>query len=556
MRSDGNSVRDARNRPILLTGANAEDLFIGPTSGDAQSAFFTMRSWNMNAARVVSSLSEFGKDPAGQLARLGRLARIAGEQQVVLIIVAATDASQRHNLPTADTVEHWTSVATHLKDAPGVVFDLLDGPRLATAEADWDLWRNGGTLDGQQYSGMQTLVDAIRAAGAMQPVIAEGLNGSLANIGPHLLSDSNVIYGARQPLATDGRTAEEWDQAFGFLAASFPVMIIGWRLPNGTPACADLDRESATELAARFLRYLEERSISWAATDIPQSEFYYERRISFLTLSDDPLPADWSCGSPKGYGMGPLVLWTLARNPNGRQILRNVSAADANTRIAPGSLATAYGTGLAPSSARAETLPLPARLLNTGLELTDSRGVTFDVPLLAVTPSHINYLVPAEAAPGLALVRHMLPLPAGIENRFTSTVTIRPAAAALFPLGAIGVRFSAGSTTPEAFDVFRCSFSGIGGGGCFAVPVQLPPGVSVYLSLYGTGIRGRSSLAAVRARAGEVELPVLYAGPHESFVGLDQVNVFLPPSLRGSGSVDVAVSIDGEWSNPLRLVIQ
>jgi uncharacterized protein (TIGR03437 family) len=88
------------------------------------------------------------------------------------------------------------------------------------------------------------------------------------------------------------------------------------------------------------------------------------------------------------------------------------------------------------------------------------------------------------------------------------------------------------------------------------VPVEIPADSRVYLSLYGTGIRGRSSLAAVRAKDGEVELPVLYTGPQGQFVGLDQVNVFLPYGLRGSGPVDIAVSVEDEWSNPLRITIQ
>lgn len=68
-------------------------------------------------------------------------------------------------------------------------------------------------------------------------------------------------------------------------------------------------------------------------------------------------------------------------------------------------------------------------------------------------------------------------------------------------------------------------------------------------------------------------MPVLYAGPQDpwlastscreyltwsgtSLVGLDRVNVFLPPSLQGTGTVDIAVSIDGEWSNPLRIAFK
>jgi uncharacterized protein (TIGR03437 family) len=69
--------------------------------------------------------------------------------------------------------------------------------------------------------------------------------------------------------------------------------------------------------------------------------------------------------------------------------------------------------------------------------------------------------------------------------------------------------------------------------------------------------RPRASFGmVVIAKTGGVDLSVLYAGPQGSFAGLDQAGVFLPLSLRGSGSVDIAVAIDGEWSNPCRISIQ
>jgi uncharacterized protein (TIGR03437 family) len=108
----------------------------------------------------------------------------------------------------------------------------------------------------------------------------------------------------------------------------------------------------------------------------------------------------------------------------------------------------------------------------------------------------------------------------------------------------------------EPFDVFRCTSSAIGGIRCSPIPVDLSTGAAVYLSLYGTGIRGRDPETPMAVKVGATTVPVLYAGPQGSFEGLDQVNVLLPESLRGSGLVEIAIGIAGQWSNTLAIVIQ
>jgi hypothetical protein len=60
-----------------------------------------MWSWNMNTARIVSSITEWQEDPTTYLAQLGSLAEVAGTQQIVLVLSLANDAGQRHKLPTA-----------------------------------------------------------------------------------------------------------------------------------------------------------------------------------------------------------------------------------------------------------------------------------------------------------------------------------------------------------------------------------------------------------------------------------------------------------------------
>ena len=70
-----------------------------------------------------------------------------------------------------------------------------------------------------------------------------------------------------------------------------------------------------------------------------------------------------------------------------------------------------------------------------------------------------------------------------------------------------------------------------------------------FIELYGTGFRGRSSLAAVTCTISGVQVPVLYAGPQGDYPGLDQINVRIPRTRIGGGAVSVIVSIAGKSAN-------
>jgi uncharacterized protein (TIGR03437 family) len=71
------------------------------------------------------------------------------------------------------------------------------------------------------------------------------------------------------------------------------------------------------------------------------------------------------------------------------------------------------------------------------------------------------------------------------------------------------------------------------------------------LELFGTGIRGHSG--TVTSRIGSTTVPVAYAGPQGVYVGLDQVNILLPKSLRGAGAAIIALTVDGQAANPVNV---
>lgn len=228
---------------------------------------------------------------------------------------------------------------------------------------------------------------------------------------------------------------------------------------------------------------------------------------------------------------------------------RAVSAASGTAVLAPEAIATLYGSDLA-SAAEAAGHPLPLSLGGVSLLVSDSAGFTWPSPIYFVSPEQINFLMPQGTAAGPATI---VIRKAGAADR-TGSAEIRTVAPALFSMhgngtgvaAATAIRVAAGIQT--AVPVFEC-----GASGCAAVPIEIRPEAPVYLTLYGTGIRNRSSLAGVTCRIGDVNLPVSYAGAQPVFAGLDQVNVPLAFDRRISGEVDVVLTVDGQASNPVRI---
>jgi len=230
------------------------------------------------------------------------------------------------------------------------------------------------------------------------------------------------------------------------------------------------------------------------------------------------------------------------------------STASGATVVAPGSVVSVFGTSLAPSSAAAFGLPLPNTLANVNVTVTDSHGTQVAAPLFYVGPTQINAVIPSGLNPGLIALT--ISAPAGGVTSAVRTTSTAPGLFAAMEDG-VGVAAAQAVTNQSSgaqtiTDTFTCSGNPPT---CSAVPFSVTNGMTA-LVLYGTGIRGRASISDVTVSVGKQTLPALYAGPVDDFPGLDQVNVLLPTSLAGSGSIGVTVNISGTASNVLHVAIQ
>jgi uncharacterized protein (TIGR03437 family) len=229
------------------------------------------------------------------------------------------------------------------------------------------------------------------------------------------------------------------------------------------------------------------------------------------------------------------------------------SANPTATAIAPGSLATAYGTDLAQGTPGATSLPLPPTFGGTTVSLVDSAGNTWPAPLVYVSAAQVNFLVPAGVAFGAAQVT----IGSGDGTISTAAVQVAAVAPGLFTLNAANlvaanaIRVSADGTQ-QLLNVYSVD----GSGAVVAKPLNLSSNSDVvYLVLFGTGLQAAGT-AGVKVTVGTTPVTVQYAGPQGGFAGLDQVNVILPHSLAGSGNVAVQLTASGVSANPVNLTIQ
>jgi uncharacterized protein (TIGR03437 family) len=227
------------------------------------------------------------------------------------------------------------------------------------------------------------------------------------------------------------------------------------------------------------------------------------------------------------------------------------SAAAPSNAVAAISLASLFGANLASVTAQAMAQPLPTILGGATLAITDAAGTVRNAPLLYVSPGQINFEVPDGTVPGLATL---------VTNGQTFTAAVQSVAPTLFSMNGTGTGVAAATAisvqvaNPQLqspVSVFQCT-----GSDCLSVPIALGVDTPVYVTFYGTGIRNRSSLANVAATINGIDAPVLYAGPAPNYTGLDQVNVGLALSLRGSGESNVVLAVDGQTANIVTIDIQ
>ena len=196
----GNHFVDGRGVPVRLLGVNRSGTEYECMDGkgfsdgpDDAASIGVMASWHINTVRIPLNedcwLGLNGAPAAfsGSNYRNAIVAYIGRLHAAGLYVIVDLHWSAQGTLPAdgrtgqgrkmADR-DHapafWRSVATTFRTDPAVVFDLFNEPH----DISWDCWQNGCTTTDAtgtwQVAGYQSLVDAVRATGAPNPVLVAG----------------------------------------------------------------------------------------------------------------------------------------------------------------------------------------------------------------------------------------------------------------------------------------------------------------------------------------------------------------------------------------------
>jgi uncharacterized protein (TIGR03437 family) len=222
--------------------------------------------------------------------------------------------------------------------------------------------------------------------------------------------------------------------------------------------------------------------------------------------------------------------------------------------FAPNSFAVVFGADLATLASASN---LGTTLGGTSIQIKDAAGKTSNALLYYSSPAQMNFILPANLSLGMGTMT--VQTQTGVSA--ATAISIAAVSPGLFSADASGTGVAAGGALRVSGDGTQTPLPISSCGGqplaCTAIPIDLGTDTdTVYLSLYGTGIRGRNALTAVTATIGGLATDIQYAGAQPAYPGLDQVNLQLNPALRGRGSVPIALTVDGIIANVVTVAIQ
>lgn len=237
--------------------------------------------------------------------------------------------------------------------------------------------------------------------------------------------------------------------------------------------------------------------------------------------------------------------------------ITNVSAASYSAAsMAPESIVSAFGANLAGATQVSGAAPV-STMGGIKVDVIDNTGTRRAAPLFMISPTQINFLLNPGTAMGAAIVNVM----SGDQSIATGYLQVAPVAPGLFSANGTGRGVAVGQATQltgsatrsvdlARYDQQQQLWQ--------PVPVDLGSADTLtFLTIYGTGIRGRSGLAAATLSVGGEPVPLTFAGPQGQFSGLDQINAGpLPRSLANRGEVPLILTVDGKGSNSITISVR
>src|SRR5262245_6655674 len=265
-----------------------------------------------------------------------------------------------------------------------------------------------------------------------------------------------------------------------------------------------------------------------------------------------------AAGNVYVIGIADLPATPGAFQSSGSGFIAKLTIGARSTAVAAVSAASYQGPQLAQESLAVGFLDaFGAGAENLRARVRDSAGTERDAQVFFSGFGQVNFQIPPETVIGDALVK----VTSGggvIASGALQVVKVAPGVFSVDASGgglvaAVALRQKPDNTqTYEPIIRFDPTLNKI-----VAIPIDLgPDGDRVFLAIFGTGWRFRSSETAAKVVVGGVEVPVLYVGAQGTFRGVDQINVELTRALTGKGEVDLEVMVDGKAANTTRVDIK
>jgi uncharacterized protein (TIGR03437 family) len=208
-----------------------------------------------------------------------------------------------------------------------------------------------------------------------------------------------------------------------------------------------------------------------------------------------------------------------------------VNSAGYGKTVATGSIATIFGSNLSGGSAAAAVFPLPHELLGTRVEIDGTPAL-----LYYVSPTQINFVVPAEGGSTLSVVRGS-----------TAGAKVGPGIAfwapGLFTL----------DSTPGGPAAAEHSDGTV-------ISAANPARRGETIQIFGTGVGYVNPLLAIPVPVPVVQFGgqagrVTYAGPAPGIPGVTQINVIVPLAAPTGNAVELSFQLGIAGSNAAVIAI-
>jgi len=226
---------------------------------------------------------------------------------------------------------------------------------------------------------------------------------------------------------------------------------------------------------------------------------------------------------------------------------RIVSAASlvSETPLAPGSLVSIFGSGLAAAPSRIDSLPFQTELRGAQALIAGA-----PLPLSSVSPARIDAMIPFDLPVN---TRHQIVLHNGVAIGIPETVTLAAAQPAIFTKDQSGVgqavilaangKLAEPGNAPAAGEQIVISCAGLG---------QVTPPIAAGLASPGES----TTVNPVSVTIGGVDAAVLFAGLVPGAAGMYQVIATVPQGAPSGDRVEVRLTVADQTSPPVTMAVR